>query len=47
VHPSSVLRAPPEAREHARRDFFRDIAEVAKHLGPNGAGRLRPDRATR
>ena len=32
VHPSSVLRAPDDVREHARRDFFRDIARVASHL---------------
>jgi uracil-DNA glycosylase family 4 len=32
VHPSSVLRAPDEARAEARRDFFRDIAKVAKFL---------------
>jgi uracil-DNA glycosylase family protein len=32
VHPSSVLRAPDEAREQARREFFRDIKRVAKVL---------------
>lgn len=32
VHPSSVLRAPDEARAAARREFFRDIATVARHL---------------
>jgi DNA polymerase len=47
VHPSSVLRAPPDVREHARRDFFRDIARVAEHLGPGEARRLRSDRVTR
>ena len=32
VHPSSVLRAPDEDRERARREFFRDIGRVAKEL---------------
>ena len=32
VHPSSVLRAPDEAREQARREFFRDIKRVAEAL---------------
>jgi uracil-DNA glycosylase len=32
VHPSSVLRAPDEAREEARREFFRDIKRVAEAL---------------
>ena len=32
VHPSSVLRAPDDVRAEARREFFRDIAAVAKHL---------------
>jgi uracil-DNA glycosylase len=32
VHPSAVLRAPDEAREQARREFFRDIARVGKEL---------------
>ena len=32
VHPSSVLRAPGEVREVARREFFRDIAKVAEHI---------------
>ncbi len=32
VHPSAVLRAPGDAREQARRDCFRDIGRVAKHL---------------
>jgi len=32
VHPSSVLRAPDEAREQARREFFRDIKRVAEVL---------------
>jgi uracil-DNA glycosylase len=46
VHPSAVLRAPSELREQAKRDFFRDIAEVAKHLGSSAARRLRSNRAT-
>jgi len=32
VHPSSVLRAPDDEREQARRDFFADIRAVAKRL---------------
>jgi uracil-DNA glycosylase family protein len=32
VHPSSVLRAPSEFRDEARRDFFEDIAKVASHI---------------
>lgn len=32
VHPSAVLRAPDEAREQARREFFKDIARVGKQL---------------
>ncbi|MEZ0336468.1 MAG: UdgX family uracil-DNA binding protein [Gemmatimonadales bacterium] len=32
VHPSAVLRAPPEVREEARRDFFRDIVRVGERL---------------
>jgi DNA polymerase len=32
VHPSSVLRAPDEARDQARREFFRDIKRVAEAL---------------
>ena len=33
VHPSAVLRAPGEARERARREFFADLASVGRHLG--------------
>jgi DNA polymerase len=33
VHPSSVLRAPADAREQARREFFADIAGVGRYLG--------------
>jgi uracil-DNA glycosylase len=32
VHPSAVLRAPGEAREQARREFFEDLAQVGRHL---------------
>jgi uracil-DNA glycosylase len=32
VHPSAVLRAPGDARERARRDFFEDLARVGRHL---------------
>jgi uracil-DNA glycosylase len=32
VHPSAVLRAPDDAREQARREFFRDIARVGRQL---------------
>jgi uracil-DNA glycosylase family protein len=32
VHPSSVLRAPPEAREQARREFFADLGKVGRLL---------------
>ena len=32
VHPSAVLRAPPDVRDDAKREFFRDIARVGKHL---------------
>jgi uracil-DNA glycosylase family protein len=37
VHPSSVLRAPSEVREEARRDFFRDIVAVADYIRSLGA----------
>lgn len=30
VHPSAVLRAPPEAREEARREFFADLRRAVK-----------------
>jgi DNA polymerase len=32
VHPSSVLRAPDDARDAARKEFFRDIAKVAAFM---------------
>jgi DNA polymerase len=34
VHPSSVLRAPSEVRERARREFFEDLKRVARYLEP-------------
>ena len=37
VHPSSVLRAPADARAKARREFFRDLARVATRLTPTSA----------
>jgi uracil-DNA glycosylase len=32
VHPSAVLRAPADARETARREFFADLARVSRYL---------------
>lgn len=32
VHPSSVLRAPDDEREQARKEFFADIRVVARHM---------------
>src|SRR5918999_585612 len=32
VHPSAVLRAPEDARDEARREFFADLKAVAKYL---------------
>jgi uracil-DNA glycosylase len=32
VHPSAVLRAPDDAREQARREFFADLKAVARYL---------------
>jgi uracil-DNA glycosylase len=32
VHPSAVLRAPPDARESAERDFFADLRKVGEYL---------------
>ena len=32
VHPSAVLRAPAEAREEARQEFFADLKKVAGYL---------------
>jgi uracil-DNA glycosylase family protein len=32
IHPSAILRAPDEAREEARQEFFADLEVVAKYL---------------
>jgi len=32
VHPSAVLRAPPEARAAAEQEFFADLRKVGQHL---------------
>jgi uracil-DNA glycosylase len=32
VHPSAVLRAPPDSRDEARQQFFSDLKAVAKYL---------------
>ena len=32
VHPSAVLRAPADARDEARREFFADLDQVANYL---------------
>jgi len=32
VHPSAVLRAPADARERARREFFADLKRVGRYL---------------
>jgi DNA polymerase len=37
VHPSAVLRAPSEAREEARREFFADLKKVAAYLKRTGS----------
>lgn len=39
VHPSAVLRAPPDARESAEREFFADLRKVGQYLA---AGIERP-----
>ena len=44
VHPSAVLRAPPDARESAERDFFADLEKVGQYL-TRGPDRPKP-RAT-
>src|SRR5918998_766785 len=36
VHPSSVLRAPPDARETAERDFYADVRKVGEFLAKHG-----------
>jgi uracil-DNA glycosylase len=40
VHPSAVLRAPDEAREEARREFFADLQAVAQYLKTHPATRI-------
>jgi uracil-DNA glycosylase len=40
VHPSSVLRAPDDAREDARREFIADLKAVARYLKNHPAARL-------
>ncbi|MBX6331820.1 MAG: UdgX family uracil-DNA binding protein, partial [Gemmatimonadaceae bacterium] len=45
VHPSAVLRAPPDAHERARAAFFADIAVVARYLREH-PGTPRPRRAS-
>jgi uracil-DNA glycosylase family protein len=32
VHPSAVLRAPPDARESAEREFFTDLRQIGQYL---------------
>jgi uracil-DNA glycosylase len=39
VHPSAVLRAPDDAREEARREFFADLKAVARYLKRSPAAR--------
>lgn len=39
VHPSAVLRAPDDAREEARRDFFADLQSAAHYLKTHPATR--------
>lgn len=40
VHPSAVLRAPDDAREEARREFFADLQAVAQYLKTHPATRI-------
>jgi uracil-DNA glycosylase len=40
VHPSSVLRAPDDARDEARRQFVADLKVVARYLKDHPAARL-------
>jgi uracil-DNA glycosylase len=40
VHPSSVLRAPDDAREDARREFIADLKAVARYLKNHPVARL-------
>jgi uracil-DNA glycosylase len=39
VHPSSILRAPADARDDARREFLADLKAVAKYLKSHPAAR--------
>jgi uracil-DNA glycosylase len=39
VHPSAVLRAPDDAREEARREFYADLQAVAQYLRTHPATR--------
>src|SRR3954470_4926492 len=39
VHPSSILRAPADARDDARREFLADLKTVAKYLKSPAAAR--------
>jgi uracil-DNA glycosylase family protein len=43
VHPSSVLRAPPDARDAAEREFYADVRKVGEFLARLGP---RAERAT-
>ena len=47
VHPSSVLRAPPDAREQARREFFADLDRVGRYLSPAPAPAQKSDGAAK
>jgi uracil-DNA glycosylase family protein len=40
VHPSSVLRAPDDTRDEARRQFVADLKAVARYLKDHQAARL-------
>jgi uracil-DNA glycosylase len=40
VHPSSILRAPDDARDDARRQFVADLKVVARYLKDHPAARL-------
>jgi DNA polymerase len=42
VHPSAVLRAPPDARAEAERDFFGDLKKVGQYLA-RSSGRTRKE----
>jgi DNA polymerase len=46
VHPSSVLRAPSEYRDEARREFFQDLAKVADYIANPGSLPRTPRPAT-